>query len=113
MKVKLIMIAALAAAQLPAAAAPAEAADLPHREADTQQPRLDEAVELNLVSRPGAALAAAAPAPLQAAVAQDEEREPRKKKRKSTGDKILTGAAVVLGVGALAVGGLLVAFFAS
>ncbi|HEX8626367.1 MAG TPA: hypothetical protein VF782_14995 [Allosphingosinicella sp.] len=112
MKTRLIMIAALAASQLPAAAVPAEAADLPSREADTQQPRLAEAVEFSLDGRPGAALAdGAAPAPLHAAAAQEEEREPRKKKRKSTGDKVFTGAAVVLGIGALAVGGLLIAIF--
>ena len=112
MKAKLIMNAALVAAQLPAAAVPAEAADLPRSAADSRQPRLNDAVEPNLGSRPGAAVASAAePAPLHSAAAQEEEREPRKKKRKSTGDKVLTGAAVVLGIGALAVGGLLVAIF--
>jgi uncharacterized surface anchored protein len=107
---KMVMIAALAAAQVSAAACPARAAELPREKAATQETRFEEGVELRLDDRPGQALAAgAAPAPLHAAAAQEEE-EPRKK-RKSTGDKVLTGAAVILGVGALAVGGLLVAFF--
>jgi hypothetical protein len=97
------MVAALAAAQLMAAAAPVQAGDLP-REEDAMQPALaGERVELALAD-PQAAAERSNPV-------QDDE--PRKKKRKSTGDKILTGAAVVLGVGALAVGGLLVAIFVS
>jgi len=108
---RMIMIAALVAAQLPAAASSAQAAELPREESATQQTRL-EGVELNLGESQAPALGVgAAPAPLHAAAAE-EEGEPRKK-RKSTGDKVLTGAAVVLGVGALAVGGLLIAIFVS
>jgi invasion protein IalB len=101
MKMRIMMIAALAAAQLTAAAAPALAADRSTDEPAAQQPRLDRGAELRLVD--------GQPAAARTEAAQDEE--PRKKKRKSTGDKLLTGAAVVLGIGALAVGGLLVAIF--
>ncbi len=107
---KMVMIAALVAAQLSAAAGPAQAAELPAEEAATQQTRV-EGVELNFGDRQAPALAVgAAPVPQHAAAAQEDE--PRKK-RKSTGDKVLTGAAVILGVGALAVGGLLIAIFAN
>jgi hypothetical protein len=115
MKMKTIAVAALAAAQLTAAAAPARAADLPVEEAATQQrpasaaERLREDVKLGL--DPGqAAKPGAGDSPMAVQAAEDREEEPRKK-RKSTGDKVLTGAAVVLGIGALAVGGLLVALF--
>lgn len=115
---KIWMIAALAAAQLSAAAWPAQAAERPGEDPVAQQrgasagARLREDVELNLgdgqVTAPG--VGSASVSPLAAAPAQEEE--PRKK-RKSTGDKVLTGAAVILGVGALAVGGLLIAIFVS
>ena len=108
---KVIMIAALATVQLSAAAHPAQAAELPTDQAAGQQTPLEEGADLELDERRATALAVgAAPAPLRAASAQKEAQEPRKK-RKSTGDKVLTGAAVVLGIGALAVGGLLVALF--
>lgn len=107
---KMMMIAALAAAQLSAAAGPAIAAELPNPAA-APQTRYGEDVELNLENRQMPALAiGASPAPLRAAAPREEAEEPRKK-RKSTGDKVLTGAAVVLGIGALAVGSLLVAIF--
>lgn len=95
---KTTLIAALVAAQLTAAACPARAAERPREEAA----RFEAGTELALAG----AHESGAP---QAESGREEE--PRKKKRKSTGDKILTGAAVVLGVGALAVGGLLVAIF--
>jgi hypothetical protein len=94
---KTTLIAALVAAQLTAAACPARA-ERPQEEAA----RFEAGTDLALAD--GHASGAA-----QAEAGQQDE--PRKKKRKSTGDKILTGAAVVLGVGALAVGGLLVAIF--
>ena len=95
---KTTMIAALAAAQLSAAAWPAQAAEQPPKEAAADPTRVEE----------GADVEGEDPRAAPRAAAQDE---PRKKKRKSIGDKLLTGAAVVLGVGALAVGGLLVAIF--
>jgi Flp pilus assembly protein TadB len=101
MEMKIVIIAALGAAQLAAAACPAQAAERPEAPA-AKQARFEGGAELRL---PDATPAMAA----RAGAAQDEE--PRKKKRKSTGDKVLTGAAVILGVGALAVGGLLVAIF--
>ena len=110
---KMVSIALLVVAQLTAAASPAQAGELPREEAAIQQTRLEEGVEIKLDDRQAPALAVgAAPATLPSAAAQDEVEEPRKK-RKSTGDKVLTGAAVVLGIGALAVGGLLVAIFVS
>lgn len=98
---KMVTIAALVGAQLTAAACPAQAAELPREEAATQQTRFGDGAGLALAD---------AQAPASRRVAAAEEDEPRKK-RKSTGDKVLTGAAVILGVGALAVGGLLVAIF--
>jgi len=112
---KIFMIAALAAVPLSAAANPAQAAERPSEEIATQQPgasagaRLRDDVELNLGD--GQAPGSASVSSL-AAAAQEEEEKPRKK-GKSTGDKVLTGAAVILGVGALAVGGLLIAIFAN
>lgn len=106
---KMVMIAALAAAQLPAAAYAAQAAELPREEAAAQQ-RIGEGVEVNRADEQAPAPAVEnAPASARALAAQEDE--PRK--RKSTGDKVLTGAAVVLGIGALAVGGLLIALFAN
>jgi hypothetical protein len=102
MKMRMTTIAALAAAQLAAAACPALAADRPDEAPAAKQARFEGGAELRFADAPPAMAA-------RAAAAQDEE--PRKKKRKSTGDKVLTGAAVILGVGALAVGGLLVAIF--
>ncbi len=99
---RMVTIAALAAAQLMAAAAPVQAGDLPREEEAMQPARAGERVELALAD---------AQAPASEVSDSARENEPVKKKRKSTGDKILTGAAVVLGVGALAVGGLLVAIF--
>jgi hypothetical protein len=99
---KFAMIAALAAAQLSAAAAPAQAAEPPRQEAAAEPARFDARTELALAD-----VHASAAAQTDAA----REDEPRKKKRKSAGDKVLTGAAVVLGIGAVAVGGLLVAIF--
>ncbi|HEX8512336.1 MAG TPA: hypothetical protein VF688_04445 [Allosphingosinicella sp.] len=101
---KTTMIAALAAAQLSAAAMPAQAAERPRQEAAMDEARFTGDDDLGLQGERAQPASGAAGAP---------EEEPRKKKRKSTGDKILTGAAVVLGVGALAVGGLLVAIFVS
>lgn len=116
---KILMIAALAAAQLSAAAWPAGAAERPGEDPLTQQrdastgARFREDVELKLgdgqATAPG--VGSAAESPLAATAAQQEEAPG--KKRKSTGDKVLTGAAVILGVGALAVGGLLIAIFVS
>lgn len=108
---KMVMIAALAAAQLSAAAAPAQAAEAPIEKPATQQQsdfagtRLQEDVEHNLLDRRASELRFASASPRATAAQPDEPR----KKRKSTGDKVLTGAAVILGIGALAVGGLLVA----
>lgn len=100
---KIVMIAALVAAQLPAAAA--QAAE-PPREESAAQPRVGEAVELDRADAQAPAPAVEnAPASARALAAQEDE----PKKRKSTGDKVLTGAAVILGIGALAVGALLVA----
>lgn len=115
---KMVMIAALAAAQLSAAACPAQAAERPDEERVAQQrgasagARLREGIELDLADGQATRVGSASASPLAAAAAAREEEEPRKK-RKSTGDKVLTGAAVILGVGALAVGGLLVAIFVS
>lgn len=113
---KMMMIAALVAAQVSVVASPAQAAERTGGDLVTQQPgasagaRLGEDVELTLRDgqTPEPRIDTASESP-RAATAQ--EAEPRKK-RKSTGDKVLTGAAVILGVGALAVGGLLVALFA-
>lgn len=98
------MIAALAAAQL-TAAGPALAAEPPRDDVSTAQP-VGDGVEPGLAEGPAPA---AENAPQSAPTLAAREDEP--KKRKSTGDKVLTGAAVVLGIGALAVGGLLVALF--
>jgi hypothetical protein len=104
----MVTMAALAAAQL-TAAAPGQAAGLARQDAATQA-GVREGVESGLEDKRAAAIALGTAAePLLAAPAE-QEAEPRKK-RKSTGDKVLTGAAVVLGIGALAVGGLLVAIF--
>ncbi|HEX8622723.1 MAG TPA: hypothetical protein VF718_12205 [Allosphingosinicella sp.] len=103
---KMTMIAALAAAQL-AVAVPAQAADMPREEA-AANPISDGRVGDVVPQQQAAALVTAAgPESTRAPTA----REDRPRKRKSTGDKVLTGAAVVLGIGALAVGGLLVAIF--
>ena len=100
---KTTMIAALAAAQLTAAAAtPALAAETPPRQPSAQQDRFDRGAEDRLAETRPLAEERAEAAP---------DKEVREKKRKSTGDKVLTGVAVVLGIGALAVGGLLVAIF--
>lgn len=99
---KTTMIGALAAAQLSNVAWPAQAAERPREEVATAPSRFDAGAGLTLAHEQ----APAAPGAVSA-----QEDEPRKKKRMSTGDKVLTGAAVVLGVGALAVGGLLVAIF--
>lgn len=111
---KIVMMAALVAAQLAAAAGPTQAAELARVETAAQErtsfpgERLGQEVELSLAdgrSQPpridGAGVSARG----------DTAREDRPRKGKSTGDKVLTGAAVILGVGALAVGGLLVAIF--
>ena len=104
---KMVMIAALVAAQLPAAAA--QAAELP-REESVAQPRTAEGVEGELADAQAPAPAPAAEkTPVAAPALAAEEDEP--KKGKSTGDKVLTGAAVVLGIAAVAVAGLLVAIF--
>ena len=121
MKMRIAMIAALAAAQLSVAVPSARAADLPC--AETKGP--EACPSLSLASMESAGIAEAesrglgaddSPAPAtsvgdaqpspQAAAAEQDG-----KKRKGTGDKVLTGVAVVLGVGALAVGGLLAAIF--
>ena len=117
---RIAMIAALAAAQLSIAVPSARAADLPC--AETKGP--EACPSLSLASMESAGIAEAenrglgaedSPAPAsvgdtqpspQAAAAEQDG-----KKRKGTGDKVLTGVAVVLGVGALAVGGLLAAIF--
>lgn len=110
---KIVTIAALVAAQLAAAAAPAQAAGEVREETAAKGgefagARVAEDVERSLAKAP-------APDSLLAAAgsqtAEDGQEEEPRKKRKSTGDKVLTGAAVVLGIGALAVGGLLVAIF--
>jgi len=103
MKMKMMMIAALAAAPLPAAAAPAQGAEQPREESAALQPGAPDGAGAAPMER---TQFADAQAPARAADAQEEEK-PRK--RKSTGDKVLTGAAVILGIGALAVGALLVA----
>ena len=104
---KKVMIAALVAAQLPAAAV--QAAE-PPREESVAQPRTGEGVD-NELANAQAPAPAAEEAPVAAPTLAAEEDEP--KKGKSTGDKVLTGAAVILGIGALAVGGLLIAIFAN
>jgi hypothetical protein len=106
---KMVTIAALVAAQLTTMAGPAQAAGPPSEEPATQQRDPGKGVELSLGDGQESASRVAAAPPRAAAAREDEPR----KKRKSTGDKVLTGAAVVLGVGALAVGGLLVALFVS
>ena len=110
---KMVMIAALVAAPLSAAAGPAQAAELPSEELATQQqtdladvPRLEEGAQLSLANTQ-----APAPGVGSASVRAEDAQEDQPKKRKSTGDKVLTGAAVILGVGAVAVGALLVAIF--
>jgi hypothetical protein len=108
MKMKMVMIAALAAAPLPLTAAPTDAAGAPIRQAAAEEPLRLAAADVD--TRVGDGLGAAGEAQAESQAAQ-EDREP--KKRKSTGDKVLTGVAVVLGIGALAVGGLLVAIFAN
>ena len=104
---KMMMIAALAAAQLPTAGFAAQAAESPREEAAAKQ-RAKEDGELDLANAQAPA-PAAENAPVSAPALAAQEDEP--KKGKSTGDKVLTGAAVILGVGALAVGALLVAIF--
>lgn len=99
---KTTLIAALAAAQLIAAACPARAAEPSGPEAPARPAGFDARAIMNVED-------SGAPGAERAESARAEE--PKKKKRKSTGDKVLTGAAVVLGIGALAVGGLLVAIF--
>ncbi len=104
---KKVMIAALAAGQFTAAACPAQAAGRPAEDPAAQQ-RIEQGVDLDPAGGQAPAPAVEnAPEPASALAAREDE--PRK--RKSTGDKVLTGAAVVLGIGALAVGGLLVAIF--
>ena len=101
---KTIVIGALIAVPL-AAAQPALAAEPTLDQPAAQQRGLEEGEQLSLGEAPAPAAAEAAPreeAPRQ---------EAPRKKHKSTGDKVLTGAAVILGIGALAVGGLLVAIF--
>lgn len=100
---KMVMIAALAAAQLPAAAV--QAAEPPREESLAQQPA-GESAEIADPQAPAPAAETTPPAARKLAAEEDEP-----KKGKSTGDKVLTGAAVILGVGALAVGALLVAIF--
>lgn len=110
---KSIMIAALVAAPI-SAAAPVSATELPREDVATEQGddfagrRVGEPVQLGYAQTQtpdgGDASRSAQPAP-----AQETE---GKKRKKSTGDKVLTGAAIILGIGALAVGGLLVAIFA-
>jgi hypothetical protein len=107
---KSIMIAVLVAATLSGVATAVSGAELPREESatpkvdDAAAPRVRESVELSYVE---AQAVGDAPSSAQAAPAQDTEG----KKRKSTGDKVLTGAAVILGIGAVAVGGLLAAIF--
>jgi hypothetical protein len=119
---KIVTIAALAAAQLTAVAGPARAAEGPRGDLAAQQPlggkeagTVGSDPSLASMERTDvgdgqtpALLVGSAPVLPHAAAAQEDEPS---KKRKSTGDKVLTGAAVILGVGALAVGGLLVAIF--
>ncbi|MEA3010760.1 MAG: hypothetical protein QOJ91_2452 [Sphingomonadales bacterium] len=104
---KMTMIAALAAAQLSTAGwaqsaeplrkeLPAEQGSTARKDFADGQTGIREGVGANLADGKTAAA-----------------REDRPRKRKSTGDKVLTGAAVILGVGALAVGGLLIALVAS
>lgn len=89
---KKVMIAAFTVASLSTAATATQPVGLPSEPiAAAQSGHGSEAQE-----SPGAA-------------APRDEVKPRK--RRSTGDKVLTGAAVILSVGALAVGGLLVAIF--
>ena len=104
---KMAMIAALVAAQLPAAGYAAQATELP-REESAAQPRAGEDAE-GVPADAQAPAPAAEKTPVGAPALAAEEDEP--KKGKSTGDKVLTGAAVVLGVAAVAVAGLLVAIF--
>lgn len=104
---KLIIVAALAAAQLPSATVPAQAAEPTSQRSAEPQP-VGEGVEPALADK-RAPVPSAEEAPASARALAAREDEPRK--RKSTGDKVLTGAAVVLGIGALAVGGLLIAIF--
>lgn len=105
---KMTMIAALAAAQLSTAGlaqvAERSRQDLPAAQVSTE--RKDFADDRNQVGIRDGVEAEVADGKAAAA------REDRPRKRKSTGDKVLTGAAVILGVGALAVGGLLIALVA-
>lgn len=104
---KTTMIAALVAAQLSAAATPARATEAPGEEPAAQH-RIEESVEIAAREAPAPAVEDTAKSARALAAREDEPR-----KRKSTGDKVLTGAAIVLGIGALAVGGLLIAIFAN
>ena len=109
-----MMIAALVAAQLPVAAG-AQAAR-PQAETGALAPAVNvqgPADRGTKAESPQLALAdAQAPAARADEAAQPSQAEAdRPKKHKSTGDKVLTGAAVLLGIGALAVGGLLIAIF--
>ncbi|HEX8574377.1 MAG TPA: hypothetical protein VF759_16680 [Allosphingosinicella sp.] len=109
------MIAALVAAQLAAVAGPARAAEPSDATPATEQSdapgeaRLQEDSELSLGG--GAAAETQLASAEEAQPADSDRPDKPRKKGKSTGDKVLTGAAVILGVGALAVGGLLVAIF--
>jgi hypothetical protein len=110
---KVMMIAALVAAQLPAAAGLAQTSepsrgDVTAQDQGSRQARSEKGVDLALADGQAAELRdGGEPASPQAESAQPD----KPKKHKSTGEKVLTGAAVVLGVGALAVGALLVAIF--
>jgi hypothetical protein len=112
---KKVMIAALVAAQLPAAAGAAPAAEPPREEAATPALGSEAGGQTRLEGVELAQADGQAPEPRDgdatASPQAESARQDKPKKRKSTGDKILTGAAVVLGIGALAVGGLLVAIF--
>jgi hypothetical protein len=106
---KMTMIAALAAAQLSTAGL-AQTAEPSRRDLTVERgstERTDFAADRNRAGIGKGVEAEVADG--QAAAA----REDRPRKRKSTGDKVLTGAAVILGVGALAVGGLLIALVTS
>lgn len=101
---KTAMIAALAAAQLSTLSSPARAADLP--------PEAPAAARQEALSRIAGGMALE-PGEAEASRPAESARDEKPRKRKSTGDKILTGAAVILGVGALAMGGLMIAIFAN
>ncbi|HYI40092.1 MAG TPA: hypothetical protein VE053_07225 [Allosphingosinicella sp.] len=102
------IIAALVAAQL--STVPAQAAER-QPEQSALQGRVPLAQEPSHLPAGDETAIPARAGDAPAATRAEDGREDRPRKGKSTGDKVLTGAAVILGIGAVAVGGLLIAIF--